>query len=261
MLKRLVGVITVKDGWAVQSIGYDRYLPLGRPEILAENLDRWFLDEILVSVIDRSCANLGPDIGLVERIADRCLMTPLTYGGGISTADQARALVKAGADRLCLEAAFEDLDHKDLAAIRDAVGVQAVLRALPIEQDGHGAVCRYDYRSRSQAPLDVAGLVQQAELFSELVAIDRRGEGGMERFDPTLLTPFEDKGLQIVAFGGITTRDQTEALLARDTISAVAIGNSLNYREIANRSVMASGTIDDTRQTSYGDATRGAREW
>ena len=46
--KRLIGVITVKGGWAVQSFGYARHLPLGRPEILAENLDRWGADEILV---------------------------------------------------------------------------------------------------------------------------------------------------------------------------------------------------------------------
>jgi cyclase len=52
-LKRLVGVITVKDGWAVQSIGYRRHLPMGRPEVVAENLDRWGVDEILLQCIDR----------------------------------------------------------------------------------------------------------------------------------------------------------------------------------------------------------------
>jgi len=51
--KRLIGVITVIDNMAVQSFGYNRYLPLGDPGILAENLDRWRADEILVSCIDR----------------------------------------------------------------------------------------------------------------------------------------------------------------------------------------------------------------
>ena len=52
--KRLAGLITVLDGWAVQSIGYKKYLPLGRPEIIAENLERWGVDEILVlSIIDQ----------------------------------------------------------------------------------------------------------------------------------------------------------------------------------------------------------------
>ena len=43
--KRLIGVVIVKDGWAVQSFGYRRWLPLGRPEVLVENLDRWGADE------------------------------------------------------------------------------------------------------------------------------------------------------------------------------------------------------------------------
>lgn len=52
--KRLVGVITVRRGWAVQSFGYRRWLPLGKAEVLAQNLDRWGVDEIFVQAIDRS---------------------------------------------------------------------------------------------------------------------------------------------------------------------------------------------------------------
>jgi len=66
--KRLIGVITIKNGWAVQSFGYRRYLPLGKPECLVGNLDRWGADEILVQVIDRSEANRGPDFELLERL-------------------------------------------------------------------------------------------------------------------------------------------------------------------------------------------------
>ena len=33
LLKRLVGVVTVRRGIAVQSFGYQRWLPLGRPEV------------------------------------------------------------------------------------------------------------------------------------------------------------------------------------------------------------------------------------
>ena len=57
--KRLIAVVTVLDGLAVQSFGYQRYLPLGKPECLVENLDRWGVDEIFVQVIDRSARNLG----------------------------------------------------------------------------------------------------------------------------------------------------------------------------------------------------------
>ena len=34
-----------------------KYLPLGKPEIIIKNLDRWGVDEILINVIDRSKIN------------------------------------------------------------------------------------------------------------------------------------------------------------------------------------------------------------
>ena len=52
--KRLIGVITVKDGLGVQSFGYKKYFPLGKAEILAKNFNRWGADEIFLNVIDRS---------------------------------------------------------------------------------------------------------------------------------------------------------------------------------------------------------------
>ena len=91
--KRLIGVITVKQGWAVQSFGYRRHLPMGRPEVVAENLDRWGVDEILLQCIDRSRHGLGPDLALLERISRKGLATPLIYQGGIRSVEIGRAHV------------------------------------------------------------------------------------------------------------------------------------------------------------------------
>lgn len=260
MLKRLVGVITVKDGWAVQSMGYQRYLPLGRPEILAENYDRWFLDEILIVSIDRTRKGLGPDLELVERVAARNLMTPLTYAGGIRSGQDARDLVRAGADRLCLEYLF-DTDPDACRDVRDAVGVQAVIRALPLQRDGN-KVSRFDYMNKTERAFNVESLTDADDLlFSELLIIDRKGEGGKASYDPALLSQFEGSGLQIIAFGGITEKHQVQDLLGRDNISAVAVGNSLAYREIANRDLIDPAAMHDTRTTSHGEKTRGVRQW
>ena len=95
--KRLIGVVTVRQGWAVQSFGYQRYLPLGRPEVIIENLDRWGADEILVHCIDRSQNQSGPDFTLIKRIGDLGLSTPLIYGGGIRHLEDALQIVRLGA--------------------------------------------------------------------------------------------------------------------------------------------------------------------
>ena len=95
--KRLIGVVTVKNGWAVQSFGYQKYLPLGKPECLVENLDRWGTDEILVQVIDRSLTERGPDFELLEKLGRLGLGTPLIYGGGIRNVEEGMKVIQSGA--------------------------------------------------------------------------------------------------------------------------------------------------------------------
>ena len=106
--KRLIGVVIVKDGWAMQSFGYRRYLPLGRPEVMVQNLDRWGADEILIQCIDRSAYGLGPDLDVLDKISKLSIATPLIYAGGICGREDAVKVVKHGADRIMVDAIVWD---------------------------------------------------------------------------------------------------------------------------------------------------------
>ena len=128
--KRLIGVITVKSGWAVQSFGYRRYLPMGRPEILAENLDRWGADEIIVQCIDRTKEQSGPDLQLVDRIARMGLSTPLIYTGGIRNEEDATRVIQTGADRIGIDALLHDAPA-EVERLSHRLGAQALIAALP----------------------------------------------------------------------------------------------------------------------------------
>lgn len=49
MLKRrIVALVVIRNGIVVQSIGFKRYLPIGRPEVVVEFLDNWGIDEIIL---------------------------------------------------------------------------------------------------------------------------------------------------------------------------------------------------------------------
>ena len=49
MLKKRIGAaILIKDNWVVQSIGFKKYLPVGRPQIAVEFLNNWGIDEIFL---------------------------------------------------------------------------------------------------------------------------------------------------------------------------------------------------------------------
>jgi len=230
--QRLIGVVTVKDGWAVQSFGYQRYLPLGHPEVLVENLDRWGADEILLQCIDRSSGAHGPDLDLLERVGKRGLSTPLIYAGGVHTAEQAIAAVKAGADRICIDALLHDTPSL-ARTLAEPLGAQAVIAALPLSQGSTGLQW-LDYRSGVQKPLspEVLGLLDEG-VISEALVIDWQHEGHPNSFDHGLLAQLPLHKAPLIAFGGLSQAPQIRHALQMPRVVAVAIGNFLNYREHA----------------------------
>ena len=68
MKTRISGFVTIRDDWAVQSFGFNKYLPLGKAEIVIENLSRWGADEIYVNCIDRSKIFDGPNLDVLKKI-------------------------------------------------------------------------------------------------------------------------------------------------------------------------------------------------
>lgn len=235
--KRLVGVVVVKDGWAVQSFGYRRYLPLGKPECLVENLDRWGADEIIVLCIDRSVAQLGPDFSLLERLGKLGLETPLIYGGGIRTVDDGVRVIRLGADRLVVDALLHD-DVDVVRGLSQRLGVQAVIGALPVSVcDGH--LEWLDYRNRTSVPISDEKLLSLTTgAVSELLLIDWTHEGQPNAFNQNLIAHAAiPSGLPLIAFGGLSKSDQMKATLSRSGVSAIAVGNFLSYEEHAIQSL------------------------
>lgn len=248
--KRLIGVVTVKNGWAVQSFGYRRYLPLGKPECLVENLDRWGADEILVQVIDRSLTASGPDYELLGRLARLGLGTPLIYGGGIRTVEEGVQVIQRGADRLTVDA----LLHDDLQVVTDLgnrLGAQALIASIPMAMSSSRPEW-FNYRSKATAPIGaaMAEAIEQG-VVSEVLLTDWQREGEPIGFDSALIDRFPFRKVPLIVFGGISSAEQMKGLLARPNVAAVSVGNFLNYREHAIqqfKKVVASAAL---RPASY----------
>jgi cyclase len=228
--KRLVGVITVRDGWVVQSFGYRRYLPVGHPAVVAENLDRWGVDEILILAIDRSVKGLGPDVELLNALGPLSLSTPLTYGGGIRNVEQASLVVQAGVERICMDTAL----HGDRGALREIsmhFGSQALVAALPLSIEA-GEVRCYDHVARTTRASDGAlARIFDDGLISEALVIDWQHEGMRNGFEMDLLRRFPVPGVPLIAFGGLSETSQIEEVLCLQQVVAVGVGNFLNYTE------------------------------
>jgi len=251
--KRLIGVVTVRDGWAVQSFGYSRYLPLGRPEILVENLDRWGADEILVQVIDRSTSGQGPDMALLERIGRRGLATPLIYAGGVRNAGDAIAAVATAADRVVVDALLHD-DPAQVLKAGEQLGNQAVIGSLPLSMED-GEVRWLDYRTGESKPLSSVLLELLASgSVSEALVIDWQHEGEPRGFNAALIETLPDN-VPVIAFGGLSQPDQIARVLRSPRVAAAAVGNFLSYREHAMQAFRAEIVGVPLRPAEYQQAS------
>jgi cyclase len=236
LLKRLLGTVVVRQGLAVQSFGYNHWLPLGKPECLVQNLDRWGADGIVVLSVDRG--DQGPDLQLIERLGALGLSTPLTYGGGVRTEQHARSAVLAGAERIVLDAVL-NINPTAVYKMASTVGVQALVASLPLICNEQGDIKHWCYYTKCIQEIGdpIKNLIKD-RMLSELLAINVSGEGQSNGFDVKLLTKLEILGdLPILAFGGLSSAKQIRPLLKHKRVAGVLVGNSLNYREHSIRSL------------------------
>ena len=230
--KRLIGVVTVKDGLAVQSFGYSRYLPIGRPEFLVENLDRWGADEIVVQVVDSNRSVDNHDFELITRLGKLGISTPLVYGGGIRSVTDASKIIRLGADRIFLDSVLHD-DMSIVEKISLKFGSQAVILSLPLCLR-NDVLMHFDYKKRCLKPIESEMLdLLSGDRFHEVMAIDFENEGSPNAFCEEIVEQLPCKRNSVIAFGGISDHLQSERILELPKVCAIAVGNFLSYQEHA----------------------------
>ena len=113
---RVIPCLDVKDGRVVKGVNFEGLVDAGDPVEAARAYDAAGADELCFLDISASRENRGTLLDLVSRTAEQCFM-PLTVGGGVRTAEDVRALLLAGADKVSFNtAAVADPDCVSKAA-------------------------------------------------------------------------------------------------------------------------------------------------
>ena len=250
--KRLIGVLTVKNNLVVQSIGYKKYLPIGNPRIVVENLDRWGVDEIICLSIDRSKNNFGPNYELIKSITSKAISTPFTYGGGIKNSEEAAQVIKLGVERVVIDNAFHG-DIKKLIKVSERIGSQALIISLPICIKNKTTKI---YNHKNKKLIDF-----NKEMFdffrknycSEIMLIDKDNEGILDGFNSEILNLFPIKNKKKIIFGGLNNIEKLRSLFKYKEVDAIAIGNSLNYKEHSVQKIKEEIKLDCVRERFYSE--------
>ena len=153
--KRVIPCLDVAGGRVVKGVRFEELRDVGDPVELATRYSDLGADELVFLDITATLEDRGPLLRLVERAA-RELEIPFTVGGGITELENARSLLRAGADKLSLNRAAVDRPGL-LTALSTEFGAQAVVCAI----DARGGEV-VTHAGRNPRGLDAIGWAQEA---------------------------------------------------------------------------------------------------
>jgi len=126
--KRVIPCLDVAGGRVVKGVRFERLRDVGDPVELAARYSRLGADELVFLDVTATLEGRSPLLELVGRAAAE-LEIPFTVGGGVAGPEDARALLRAGADKIAVNRAAVD-DPGLLSALAGEFGAQAVVCAI-----------------------------------------------------------------------------------------------------------------------------------
>jgi len=256
MLKRrLIAVIPVYNGIVVQSIGFNRYLPIGKPAIAVEFLNKWGVDEIVYVDITARKSNSSINFSEITALSDNCYI-PLTVGGGINCIDDIEKLMQSGADKIALNHAL--LNNPNLITeVAKSYGDQCVVASIDAILTDRGYFA-FDYLAGKPSEVLLSEAIKIAvdkgagELFINTVHRDGLYSG----YDVALFQTIQDiVNIPVLACGGARNSYHVLELLNNTRVSGACVGNFFNFHEHSvnkvKRFLVANG--EDIRLETHAD--------
>ena len=222
IVARVIPCLDVTNGRVVKGVNFVDLRDAGDPVELAARYDQQGADELVFLDITASSDGRETMIDVVSRTAEEVFI-PFTVGGGIRAVSDARALLRAGADKVSVNTAA--VQRPELVSeIAAEFGAQCVVCAIDAKWDEPTNSWKvYLHGGRTRTEIDV---VEWAQTIVEkgageilLTSMDR--DGTRDGFDVALTRAVtEAVGVPVIASGGVGTL----AHLAEGVIEGGATG-------------------------------------
>ena len=230
--KRIIPCLDVMDGRVVKGIRFLELRDAGDPVEQASAYDAQGADEVCFLDISASPEGKETMVDVVARTADR-VFCPLTVGGGVRSADDARRLLEAGADKIAINtAAIRRPELVEECARR--FGAQAIVVAVDAKKKPDGRYEVYSHGGRTAEGLDCLEWCRKvAELGAGeilLTSMDRDGTRQGYELELTRLV-VDAVPIPVIASGGVGVLDDLVAGFAVGGADAVLAASIFHYGE------------------------------
>jgi imidazole glycerol-phosphate synthase subunit HisF len=203
---RIIPCLDVDAGRVVKGVNFVDLVDAGDPVELAARYDAEGADELVFLDITASSDARDTIVEVARRTAEQVFI-PFTIGGGIRTVDDARRLLRAGADKISVNTAA--VERPELVReLADEFGTQCVVVAVDARRsDGLGFEV-FTHGGRTPTGLGVVDWARRVESLGAgeilLTSMDR--DGTKVGFDLELTRSVCDAvGVPVIASGGVGT--------------------------------------------------------
>ncbi|MGY2733470.1 imidazole glycerol phosphate synthase subunit HisF [Sphingomonas sp. UYP23] len=230
---RVIPCLDVANGRVVKGVNFVDLKDAGDPVEQARAYDAAGADELCFLDIGASHEARGTILDVVRRTAEVCFM-PLTVGGGVRSAEDARALLLAGADKVAVNSAA--VARPELVAeLADKFGSQCVVASVDARRVGNGWEV-FTHGGRRATGIDaVAHALRLAGLGAgELLVTSMDRDGTKSGFDLALTRTIADQvRVPVVASGGVGGLADLVAGICEGHASAVLAASIFHFGEFS----------------------------
>lgn len=230
---RVIPCLDVTNGRVVKGINFVGLRDAGDPVELAAKYDLEGADELVFLDITASSDGRDTMVDVVYRTAEQVFI-PFTVGGGIRTADDARTMLRAGADKVSVNTAAVQRPAL-ISEIAAEFGAQCCVCAIDAKRciDGSGFEV-YVHGGRTPTGIDAVAWAQEAARLGAgeilLTSMDR--DGTKEGFDLELTRLVADAvGVPVIASGGVGTLDHLAAGITEGHATGVLAASIFHFGE------------------------------
>jgi cyclase len=203
---RVIPCLDVTNGRVVKGTNFVGLRDAGDPVELAQRYDAEGADELVFLDITASSDNRDTMVDMVRHCAEEVFI-PFTVGGGIRSSDDARRMLRAGADKVSVNTSAVQRPEL-IGELALEFGSQCVVCAIDAKATGNGSWEVFLHGGRTPTGIDVVEWARRAVVLGAgeilLTSMDR--DGTKDGFDLRLTRSVADAvTVPVIASGGVGT--------------------------------------------------------
>jgi imidazole glycerol-phosphate synthase subunit HisF len=230
--KRIIPCLDIKNGRTVKGVYFEQLRDAGNPVDLAKEYVQQGADELVFLDITATIENRTTLLHLVEEIA-HAINIPFTVGGGVNSAENARELVQAGADKISVNSAAVKTPAL-ITEIADAMGSQCVVLAIDTKFVNNEWVV-FVHGGRTPTSLLAADWAAEAEQLGagEILLTSMNNDGAKTGFALDITQQVCQRvNIPVIASGGAGTKQHFKQVFEETGASAALAASVFHFSEL-----------------------------